>query len=221
MNFQKVRAVLFDLDGTLLDTIHDIGACLNEAMNRYGYPERQIEEFKQIVGHGARTLVRDALPEGVADPEIDKVWHEYVLHYRANCARYTKVYPGVPEFLAYLKQRGLKIGVITNKTQPTAEKIMAAYLPDAGFEILWGNNGERPLKPSLESAELACKTMGVTPEQVLFVGDGDTDMEFASKAGFLACGITWGYRPRQTLIDYGADFLVDSMAELHEKMQQG
>lgn len=219
MELQKVKAVLFDLDGTLLDTIHDIGACLNEAMRRYGYPERTIEEHKTFVGHGARDLVRDALPAGAADEVIDSVWHEYVPLYREHCTRDTKVYPYVPELLAYLTAHGYQIGVITNKTQPTAEKIMAHYLPQAHFEILWGNNGERPLKPSLESAELACKTLGVTPEQVLFVGDGDTDMAFASKAGFIACGVTWGYRPAQTLRDTGADMLIDSYEELQQKLE--
>lgn len=214
MEIRKVHAVLFDLDGTLLDTIHDLGACVNDVMRRFGYPEREVEEYIPLVGHGARNLIQVSLPAGTPEDQITEVWKAYVAHYREHCTRFTRYYDGVREFLAFLSARGIALGLITNKSQPTAERIMAHYFPETQFAILWGNNGQRPLKPSPESAKLACETLGVTPAEVMFVGDGDTDMEFASKAGFFACGVTWGYRSRQTLLDYGADVLVDSYAEL-------
>ena len=218
MNLQKVKAVLFDLDGTLLDTVNDIGTCVNDVMCRYGYPKQPLAKYRDMVGHGAKDLVRTALPEGTADDVVDRVFEEYVLHYRENCDVLVQYYPGVRELLTCLQDKGYKIGVITNKTEPTAKKIVGKFLPEYDFSILWGNNGVRPLKPDTESARIACEELGVTSEEVLFVGDGDTDMEFASKAGFIACGVTWGYRSRETLEEYGADFLVDHFAQLQKML---
>lgn len=219
MDLRKVKAVLFDLDGTLLDTVNDIGTCVNETMCRYGFPARDLKDYPALVGHGARELIRISLPEGLDEETIEKVFKDYVLHYRDNCDRFVQYYPGVREFLSFLTEKGYKIGVITNKSQPTAEKIVGKYLADYDFAIMWGNNYVRPLKPSLESAQLACETLGLKPEEIMFVGDGDTDMEFGSKAGFTACGVTWGYRSKEVLLEYGADFLVDSFAELQKKFQ--
>ncbi len=220
MNLQKVKAVLLDLDGTLLDTAKDIGTCLNEVMCRYGYPARDLKDAPSFIGHGRSVMMQLALPEGVPAETASAIADEYAVHYRANCARYTEYYPGVREFLDHLRGRGYLVGVITNKTQETAEKIVSAYFPGNDFAILWGNNGTRPLKPSLESAELACRTLEVEPGQVLFVGDGDTDMAFASKAGFIACGVTWGYRSVDVLRANGADLIVNSFEELREMMSE-
>jgi len=216
MDLRKVKAVLFDLDGTLLDTARDIGTCINDVMCRYGYPAVDDSRIPAIIGHGRGYMIGHAVPEGVSEEKIRAIADEYAEHYRANCTRHTAYYPGAREFLAFLEEKGYAVGMITNKTQETAEKIVSAYFPGNKFQILWGNNGVRPLKPSLESAALACAELGVGPENVLFVGDGDTDMAFASKAGFVACGVTWGYRSREVLQAHGADVLVDSFAELEK-----
>lgn len=216
MDLRKVKAVLFDLDGTLLDTAKDIGTCLNEVMCRYGYPARPLSDVPSFIGHGRNNLLKAALPEGVGEEIYPVIADEYAAHYRANCTRFTEYYPGAREFLDFLQGRGYLTGMITNKTQETAEKIVKAYFPGNEFRILWGNNGVRPLKPSPESAELACRTLGLQPGQILFLGDGDTDMDFASRAGFVACGVTWGYRSREVLQDHGADVLVDSFSELEK-----
>ena len=218
MNFQKVKAVLFDLDGTLLDTIKDIGTCVNSVMCRYGYPTRSIEEYKMLVGHGARNLMKSTLPEGTSEEEIERIRDVYVPYYRDHCDVLTDYFPGVYDFLRELRDRGYQIGMITNKSQATADRLMGKYFPDIPFTLLWGNNYIRPLKPSPESGELACKELGRAPEEVLFVGDGDTDMKFARNCGFIACGVTWGYRSRQTLLDFGAEMLINDISELAEKL---
>ena len=115
-------------------------------------------------------------------------------------------------------KKGIKLAVISNKTEPTSKKIMAHYFGDYDWAFVWGNNGSRPLKPATEAGVLACETFGLKPEEILYIGDGDTDMEFASKMGFIAAGVTWGYRDAEQLLAAGADFLVDSFAELQKKL---
>ena len=104
------------------------------------------------------------------------------------------------------------------QTATTSQKIIKHYFPEYDWEFVWGNNWQRPLKPSLEAGHLACETLGLQPDEIMYVGDGDTDMEFASKMGFIAAGVTWGYRSREQLLAAGADFLSDSFAELQNKL---
>ena len=218
MNFQKVKAVIFDLDGTLLDTLADIGTGANFALCQFGYSPYPIEAYRSKIGHGIKKLFRAALPEDATDEDLAKVNGVYQAYYPANCTVHTSYFPGVREFLDVLVKKGIKLAVISNKTEPTSKKIMAHYFGDYDWAFVWGNNGSRPLKPATEAGVLACETLGLKPEEILYIGDGDTDMEFASKMGFIATGVTWGYRDPEQLLAAGADFLVDSFAELQGKL---
>lgn len=218
MNFQKIKAVIFDLDGTLLDTLADIGTGANFALCQFGYEAYPVESFRAMIGHGVRTLFRSALPEGATEEDITKVNKVYQAYYPENCCVHTSCFPGAKEFLNALVEKGLKLAVISNKTETTTGKIMAHYFSGYNWAFVWGNNGQRPMKPALEAGVLACETLGLRPEEILYVGDGDTDMEFASKMGFVAAGVTWGYRDADQLLAAGADFLSDSFTELQEKL---
>ena len=218
MDFQKVKAAIFDLDGTLLDTLADIGTGANFALCQFGYEGYPIREYRMKVGHGIKKLFRGAMPEGASDEEIEQVNQVYQQYYPANCTVHTDYFPGVREFLKALQEKGIRLAVISNKTERTSLKVMNHYFPDFDWAFVWGNNGIRPLKPCLEAGQLACETLGLQPEEILYVGDGDTDMEFASKMGFIAAGVTWGYRDPDQLMAAGAHFLVDSFAELQEKI---
>lgn len=214
MNFQKVKAAIFDLDGTLLDTVADIGTSANQALCRYGLPTYPMEEFKHLVGHGIRVLFHNAAPAGTPEETVQAALSDYLAYYPAHCTVHTQYFPGVKEFLNALTQAGIQVAVISNKTEATGQKIIAHYFPDVPWTFVWGNNGSRPLKPALDAGRLACEALGLQPEEILYVGDGDTDMEFASKMGFIAAGVTWGYRSSQQLLEAGADFLSGSFAEL-------
>lgn len=218
MSFQKVKAVVFDLDGTLLDTLADIGTGANLALCQFGYETYPVRAYRQKVGHGIRGLFRSVLPAGSDEEEISKVNAVYQAYYPEHCTVHTDYFPGVKEFLDALVSNGMKLAVISNKTEKTSLKIMAHYFPEYHWAFIWGNNGTRPLKPATEAGELACRELGLQPDEILYVGDGDTDMEFASKMGFVAAGVTWGYRDPDQLLAAGADFLVDSFAELQEKL---
>jgi len=218
MDFQKVKAVIFDLDGTLLDTLADIGTGANFALCQFGYSAYPIEAYRSKIGHGIKKLFRAALPADATEEDLNRVNGVYQAYYPANCCVHTSYFPGVTTFLDVLKTRNMKIAVISNKTEKTSLKIMEHYFSDYEWTFIWGNNGIRPLKPATEAGDLACAALGLKPEEILYVGDGDTDMEFASKMGFVAAGVTWGYRDPEQLLAAGADFLVHSFAELQEKI---
>ena len=218
MDIQKVKAAIFDLDGTLLDTLADIGTAANSALCRCGLPAYPIADYRQKVGHGIRNLLRSLLPEGSPEALLEQVHAAYQAYYPEHCTVHTAYFPGVQEFLHELDARGIRLAVISNKTQRTAQKIIDHYFPEFSWAFVWGSNNSRPLKPDPEAGRLACQELGLQPEEILYVGDGDTDMEFASKMGFIAAGVTWGYRDRDQLLAAGAEFLSDSFAELKEKI---
>lgn len=218
MDFQKVKAAIFDLDGTLLDTLADIGTGANFALCQFGYPAYPLEAYRSKIGHGIKKLFRAALPEHASEEELNRVNALYQQYYPANCTVHTDYFPGAREFLRLLAANGIRLAVISNKTEGTCKKIVEHYFPEYDWAFVWGNNGTRPLKPATEAGALACETLGLAPEEILYVGDGDTDMEFASRMGFLAVGVTWGYRDPEQLLAAGAELLVDSFEELRKEM---
>ena len=213
-DLQKIRAVVFDLDGTLLDTLPDIGAGSNAALRHSGLPERSLADYRRLVGNGIRVLMRRAVPDDTPDDVYEKTLAFYLQYYPEHCTAHTKFFPGIEQMLRTLHGAGYMLGVLSNKTEKTAVRIMDHYFPKNLFRLVWGNNGQRPLKPDPSAGKLLCEELGVAPDELMYVGDGDTDMEFASKNGFFAAGVTWGYRDREVLAQYGADALIDDAAQL-------
>lgn len=213
---QGVRAVIFDLDGTLLDTVPDLGASANVALRQFAMPERPLGDYRALIGHGIRNLVRQAVPEGTTEERFEQVLAFYLNYYPEHCAEQTAVFPGIRELIARLTERGYTLGVLSNKTETTTQRLIAHFFPDAPFRLVWGNNGLRPLKPAPDAGQALCKALALAPEEILYLGDGDSDMEFASKMGFYAAGAAWGYRSREALAQNGADVILENAAELVE-----
>lgn len=216
MEFQSIKAVVFDLDGTLLDTLWDIAGAANCALRESGLPEHPAERYRAYVGHGIRELIRQALPEGTDFAE--QVLSSYLAYYPEHCTDLTVFFPGIEDMLRTLGQR-YTLGVLSNKTERTAKRIIAHYFPSDMFRLVWGNDGKRPLKPDPAAGPLLCKELGVKPEEILFFGDGDTDMEFANHAGFLPVACSWGYRSRAELEQAGARYIVDSAEQLTKMLK--
>ena len=199
---RKIRAVVFDLDGTLLNTLPDIGASANRALRRAGLPELPVENYRGLIGHGIRALFRLAVPEGTPDDVYEKALADYLADYPEHCTELTHAFSGIYEMLGRLKRAGYRLAVLSNKTERTTLRIIGKFFPETGF------------KPAPDAGEALCKELGLMPEEIIYVGDGDSDMEFASNVGFFGTGVTWGYRSRKQLAENGEDALVDSAEEI-------
>ena len=210
----KFAAAIWDLDGTLLYTLEDLGDSLNEALAEEGLPGHTYDEYRLMVGQGQRLLVTRAIPEDRRDPEkVGRVYQEFTVRYRANQCRKTRPYPGVPELLSNLKARGFRLAVLSNKNQDNTAAVVDHYFPGV-FEAAWGFGPERPAKPDPASALALAEALGLPPERFLYIGDSGVDMKTARRAGMWPVGATWGYRARAELAEAGAVFLIDSPEEL-------
>jgi len=169
----QLRAAVFDLDGTLLDTVRDLGTAANVTLAHFGFPQHPLEAYQGFIGNGLLMLYRRAAPAGTDEATVEALRDYGRDYYREHCTGLTQVYDGVPELLHGLAARGIMLGMVTNKTEATARCVMAHYFPEVPFRFIWGSNGVRPLKPAPESGELMLRELGLTPEQIAFIGDGD------------------------------------------------
>lgn len=209
-----LKAVLFDLDGTLLDTIPDIAAGLNQGLSDCGLPTHPTRTCEQFVGGGIREAVRKAAPAGTDEAVLQKILDRYHDVYVAHCTDATRPYPGIYEMLAALADRGLVLGVLSNKTEATARKIIRHYFPSVPFRCVFGRAEGRPLKPDAGAAAPALEALGLLPEEIAYAGDSGTDTTFARAVGMVAVATPWGYRSREELVACGADLVPESPAEL-------
>lgn len=214
MSERRFKAAVFDLDGTLLDTLLDLASCADAAMRAYGFPEHTVEQYRGFIGNGMPKLIARACPAGTDEKTLSAALDFFLAEYAENCAVHTAFYPAVEKTIAELKRRGYNLAVLTNKTEAPAKKIIDHYFPDAPFSIVWGNNGRRALKPAPDAGELLLKELGCRADEVFYMGDGDTDMLFAKRMGFFAAGAAWGYRPRAVLRECGAERIFENIGEI-------
>ena len=210
-----LKAVIFDLDGTLLYTIKDITAALNRALAACGLPTHSVEAVQGFVGNGIRDAVRRAVPEGTAEEDL------YKEDYREHCAESTVCYPGVRELAAGLDRAGIAQAVLSNKTEATARKVVASFFPDGPFAHVFGRVGDRPLKPDPAAAVPVLEALGCSPSEAAYVGDSGTDMVFARAVGMLPAAAPWGYRSREELAASGAVLMPDGPEDLLKLLLEG
>ena len=212
------KLILFDLDGTLLDTIDDLSAAVNHAMQLRGFPQHTRDEYRQMVGHGARNLMRQALPADHKDDEalIDAVLADFRAYYTAHIDVHTKPFLGIQELLTKLHQEGVLLAVVSNKFQEGTEHLIKEFFPEIPFVAILGNRPNFPLKPDPEVVGEVLRMTGVKREEVVMVGDSDTDMETAANGGIVGIAVSWGYR---NMKNNPALTVVDSAEELYKVIQ--
>lgn len=217
----KHKLVIFDLDGTLVDTIADLGTAVNVALEMRNLPLHTLEEYRKMVGNGVRKLVQRAMPEQLQGDEklLDALLADFMSYYIEHIDDKSAPYPGVPELLAELAAAGFKLAVASNKFQSGAEKLVGRLFPQVPFVAVCGGGDGRPLKPDPAVIRLICDAAGEPLEQAMLVGDSGTDMATARAAGIPALAVTWGFRPEDAR--KAADRIADTAAELREILISG
>lgn len=201
------HAVIFDLDGTLLNTLGDLRAATNHALEVRGLPPHSMEEIRQFIGNGIRLLICRAMPEGTPEAEIDAALDDFKAYYAAHIHDRTVPYDGIPQLLTALRKHGIKVAVLSNKIDSASQQLIEYFFPEK-TDVVFGEHVGVPRKPDPTSCRMVMQQLGVQPEQVLYVGDSGTDMQTAKNAGLYAVGVTWGFRSKEVLLKYGADVLV-------------
>ena len=210
----KNKLVIFDLDGTLVNTIADLGAAANAALAAKGLPQHAPEAFRGMVGHGVRNLMKQAMPEAMRENEqaLDALLEVFLTYYINHIDEQSRPYPGIPELLAELQAKGVLLGVASNKFQAGAEKLVGRMFPDIRFTTVLGSRPGAPLKPDPAVVEEIRTQAGVSVQETVMVGDSATDVATAANAGVSCVAVSWGFRTRTELGD--APQIVDTASEL-------
>lgn len=211
------QLIIFDLDGTLLNTIADLANSTNHALKVLGYPTHEAEAYNLMVGNGINKLFERALPEGEKTEEnVLRVRREFVPHYDAHNADKSSPYLGMPELLNTLQANGKQIAVASNKYQAATEKLVAHYFPNIRFTAVFGQREGINVKPDPIIVNDILAIARIDREQTLYVGDSGVDMQTAINSGVTSCGVTWGFRPRTELEAFHPDYIVDKAEEIEK-----
>jgi len=204
------RAVIFDLDGTLADTLEDIADNMNRVLAQRGFPTHHYDAYRYYVGNGIHHLVIRTLPENARTEAMIALCQEQMItEYHQNYINKTRLYDGIPELLDVLTSQRIKLAALSNKADSLTQKICAVLLKNWKFEVVLGAIDRFPRKPDPTSALFISEQMGVDPAQVCYLGDSDVDMKTAIAAGFYPVGVGWGFRPKQELVENGAKHVID------------
>ena len=209
----KYKAYIFDLDGTLLDTLLDLANAVNYAMRAKGYPERTVQEVRGFIGNGIRVLIRRAVPEGTGDVDYAEALEIFTEYYLEHIADYTKPYDGMIDVVKVLQKRGCKVAVLSNKAHFAAQAVVKDFFGDI-FDMVVGKMDEFPTKPEPDSLFYTMKTLGVTAEESVYIGDSDVDVLTAHNAGLPCIGVTWGNRDEDVLLAGGAEYIAHTPQEI-------
>ena len=212
---RKIKLVIFDLDGTLIDSLTDLALATNHALRLNGFPEHSVDKYKQFVGNGLGKLIERALPEKRRNPSVqEQVKADFLKYYSAHLNDHTRPYPGITELLDELEKHRIALAVATNKPQPAARTIVAEIFKGFPFAIVLGQTLGRPVKPDPAIVYEIMKTTGARSAEALYVGDSGVDMQTAYHAAITAIGCLWGFRDAVELKGSGASHLVSEPSEI-------
>ncbi len=215
------RLVIFDLDGTLLNTIEDLGRAANYALEVNGYPTHSVASYPFFVGNGVRKLIERVLPEDInKELVIDKMLADFKAYYNEHNTDYTAPYPGITDMLEWLQEEGVKIAVASNKYDLATQKLIRHYFPDVAFAAIEGQKEGIPVKPDPSIVFSILAQVKVRKSDALYVGDSGVDMETARRACIDSVGVTWGFRPEKELVEYHAGHIVSTPVEIEKIVEQ-
>ena len=206
---------IFDLDGTLLDTLADLAASVNYALRQCGMPEHSVEDVRRFVGNGVRLLMERAVPQGAGNPQFDAAFATFRQHYMAHSLDTTRPYDGIPEMLAALRAKGCRTAVVSNKFMLATQELMRHFFPDT-IEVAIGEHEAEGIrkKPAPDTVIEALRQLGVGKENAVYIGDSDVDIQTACNCGLPCISVLWGFRDRDFLIQHGAETLISAPSEL-------
>ena len=212
-----IDTIIFDLDGTLLNTLEDLMDSVNFALERQGFPLRNLEEIRSFVGNGIRLLVERAVPQEVVGTDTFEVcFKDFNDYYKVHMEDKTAPYDGINEMLKNIKKAGFKTAIVTNKVDYAAQELCYRLFPE--IDLVVGRVDDRPNKPAPDGAFYAIDTLGSKAENTIFVGDADTDILTAKNAGLKSIGVLWGFRDREIIEAEGAEYIVETVNDLEKQL---
>lgn len=210
-----IQLVIFDLDGTLLNSVADLGQATNVALKMHNLPTHELDCYKYFVGNGVSKLIERAVPEEMrTESFLAEVKADFMNYYMEHKTMLTKPYNGIPELLTYLQSEGIKIAVASNKFIAGTQALISHYFKQFNFAAVLGQREGIPAKPNPSIVNEILSATGVDKKDVLYLGDTSIDMQTAKNAGVLAIGVSWGFRTKQELLDNGANLIIDHPSEL-------
>ena len=206
---------IFDLDGTLLDTLGDLAASVNYALRSHGMPEHSLDDVRRFVGNGVRRLMERAIPDGAENPLFDATFATFRQYYMAHSLDTTRPYDGIPETLAELMRRGCHIAVVSNKMMAATVELCRHFFPDT-VEVAIGEHEAEGIrkKPAPDTVFAALRQLGVGKDRAVYIGDSDVDVQTAANAGLPCISVLWGFRDKDFLIQHGAKTFISAPQEL-------
>jgi phosphoglycolate phosphatase len=210
----KYDTYIFDLDGTLLDTLQDLATSVNYALRQHAMPEHSIDDIRRFVGNGVRKLMERAVPDGAQNPLFESAFATFRQYYMQHSLDTTRPYDGIPEMLDELKRRGCRIAVVSNKMMAATQELIAHFFPQ--IEVAIGEHEAEGIrkKPAPDTVREALRQLGVTTKNAVYVGDSDVDIETAYNSGLPCISVLWGFRDRDFLLSHGATTLISCPEEL-------
>lgn len=215
-----IRAVIWDLDGTLLDTLSDLAGSVNAALDMHGLPLHTLDEIRSFVGGGIKNLIDRSVPAGYDEEATKAVLADFTAHYAQHSKDLTRPYDGILEGLDLLLQKGIVMGIVSNKIDFAVKELSAEYFGDR-MQVAVGDDPSRPRKPAPDSVWEAMRLLGVKKEETVYVGDSGVDVETARNAGVACIAVSWGFRSRESLVEAGANVIADTPEALFKAILNG